>query len=108
MTLNLCKRSLPHLGVVCAGARVLEHRFPIFRGERGVRSRSGAAGLRAASAANFSICLGFGMRQLAGRSDILDLEHSKNKKVESAQVRMRKNDSYWEGDTVGTKAGGSS
>jgi hypothetical protein len=48
------------------------------------------------------------MRQLAGRSDILDLEHSKNKKVESAQVRMRKNDSYWEGDTVGTKAGGSS
>ena len=80
VTLNLRKRSLPHLGVVCAGARVLEHRFPIFRGERGVRSRSGAAGLRAASAASFSICLGVGMRQLAGRSDILELEHSKNKR----------------------------
>ena len=108
MTLNLCKRSLPHLGAVGAGARVLEHRFPIFRGEGRIRSRIGGRWPPDSFGGKLSICLGVGMRQLAGRSDILDLEHSKNKKVESAQVRMRKNDSYWEGDTVGTKAGGSS
>ena len=61
------------------------------------------AGLRAASAASFSICFGVGMRQLAGRSVICELEHNKNK----CRVRLNpdaENKSSRQGDRdVGTK-----
>jgi hypothetical protein len=43
---------------------------------------TGTAGLRAASEASFSICLGVGMRQLAGRSVIIRIEHKGNSFVE--------------------------
>ena len=46
------------------------------------RGASGAAegtGVRAASIASFSICFGVGMRQLADRSVISELEHKTNK-----------------------------
>jgi len=66
VALNLGKTSLPQLGSGRIGARVFEDRFPIFRREGRIRSRS----LWAASVASFSICFGVGMRQLAGRSII--------------------------------------
>jgi hypothetical protein len=72
--LDLHKLSLPHLGDIGLGARILEHRMPVRFGE----GRIGAAGLRTTSEASFSICLGFGMGQLAGRSVILELEHKEN------------------------------
>jgi len=40
VVLDLRKRS-PDLGAIGLGARVFKHRFPIFRGQRFVRSRSG-------------------------------------------------------------------
>jgi hypothetical protein len=40
-----------------------------------------------ALAASFSICFGVGMRQLAGRSVIPRIEHTKNERVESAEGR---------------------
>jgi hypothetical protein len=41
VALDLRKPSLPHLGVIGGSARVFKQRFPIFRGQRFVRSRSG-------------------------------------------------------------------
>jgi hypothetical protein len=45
----------------------------------------------AAACASFSICFGVGMRQLAGRSVIPRIEHTKNEGVESAEGRNPKN-----------------
>jgi hypothetical protein len=70
VALNFRKTSLPHLGPSRAGARVFEHRFPIFGREGRIRSRSGGARPADGFSASFSICFGVGMRQLAGRSDI--------------------------------------
>jgi hypothetical protein len=68
MALDLRKRSLPHLGAGRAGARVSKHRVPICRGQRLFRSRSGDRRSPDGFGGQFSICLGVGMRQLAGRS----------------------------------------
>ena len=70
VALNLGKTSLPHLGPGRVGARVFEYRFPVFRREGRIRSRSGGSRSTGTSAASFSICFGVGMRQLAGRSVI--------------------------------------
>jgi hypothetical protein len=50
------KPSLPQLGAICTGPRILQ----------------------AVSVGSFSICFGVGMRQLAGRSVISRLEHKEN------------------------------
>ena len=70
MALNLRKMSLPHLGPGRAGARSLstDSQYSAGRGASGAAAEG--PGLRAASAASFSICFGVGMRQLAGRSVI--------------------------------------
>lgn len=65
------------------------------------------ARLRSASAANFSICFGVGMRQLAGRSVMPELEHNKNK-CRVRQGGRREKSSCGAGRGVGTKPGRSS
>jgi hypothetical protein len=87
------------------GSLSSESQYSAGRGASG--AAVGGAGRRAASAASFSICLGVGMRQLAGRSVMPRLEHNKNKcRVRSKsgpKKRSRRRD-----EAVGTKAGGSS
>jgi hypothetical protein len=58
----------------------------------------------AAALASLSICFGVGMRQLAGRSVIPQIEHIENKRVESAEGRNPKNDPADGISGVGTKA----
>lgn len=70
MALNLAQTSLPHLGSGRIGARVFEDRFPIFRREGRIRSRSGGAPLADGFSGQFFHLLGVGMRQLADRSVI--------------------------------------
>src|SRR5690242_12572668 len=53
------------------------------RSSSGAKADAGAAFLPAAEAI-FSISFLLGMRQLAGRSVMIELEHNKNKRVESA------------------------
>ena len=62
---------------------------------------TGSAGFRLASTASFSICFGAGMRQFAGRSVILELEHNKNERVEVSQVGNSKNSVSKGADGVG-------
>jgi hypothetical protein len=85
VALNLRKPSLP-LWVPLAPVRGSP---PNIRREVGAATAS--AGLRAASAASFSICLGVGMRQLAGGSVMAGLEHIENKtNVESSKFGLEK------------------
>jgi hypothetical protein len=62
--LNRNARLGRHLGIVQDG-------FPVFGRHFGIRG--GAAALRSAAADNFSICLGVGMCQLAGRSVMMQV-----------------------------------
>ena len=63
--------------VSARGSLSTESQYSAGRGASG--AGAGAAGPRTNSAASFSICLGVGMRQLAGRSVIPELEHKENK-----------------------------
>src|ERR1700710_725406 len=83
-------------GLICAplvsarGSLSTESQYASGRGASG--AAAGTAGLRTASKVSFSICLGVGMRQLAGRSVILELEHKENKCRVSLGLVTRKND----------------
>jgi hypothetical protein len=76
--------------LVSARGSSTESQYSAGRGASG--AGAGAAGPRTNSAASFSICLGVGMRQLAGRSVILELEHKENESRVPLGLATRKND----------------
>lgn len=79
VALNFREVFLAQLGAGHGGAGVLgtESQYSGGSGSSGVAVD--VACFRTASAARFSICFGVGIRQLAGRSVMPELEHNKNK-----------------------------
>ena len=88
------------------GARVFQDRFPVFGRERRRPEPQRTGPLPTAQQPAFPSVFGVGMRQLAGRSVIVELEHKENKcRVRQAAPRKI---IRWKAATVGTKPGRSS
>ena len=85
VALNLGKTSLPHLGSGRIGARVFEHRFPIFRREGSIRSRSGGARPTGGFSRQFFHLLRGRHAPARGSVGHSELEHKENK----SRVRSR-------------------
>jgi hypothetical protein len=90
VALNFGKTSLPQLGSGCIGARVFEDRFPIFRREGSIRSRS--AGSPTAGGLSGQLFVLLWGRHAPARGSVChsQLEHNKNKsRVRSSPLREK-------------------
>ena len=78
VALDFREMSLRQSKPICPCSRILEDHIPVFGRDWRIGSRTGARCFPDHLCGQLFLCFGLGMRQLAGRSVIPELEHKEN------------------------------